>query len=110
MLAVLTDSQKVDVTYGSPVDARGKKAGVQPGSVVWRSSDPTVASVTPGTEDPIMGTIVAGNPGVCQVWPEADADLGDGVLTIQGEKIDVQVTGGQAVGFGGPTLGTPVEQ
>ncbi len=110
MLAVLTDSQKVPVSYGSPVDAKGKKASIQSGSLVWKSSDETVATVTPDTEDPIAGVIVAGNPGVAEIWPEADADLGDGVVTISGERVGVQVTGGPAVGIGAPALGIPVEQ
>lgn len=108
MLAILTDSQQVDVTYADPVDKKGATAPVQNGSIVWKTSDPTVATVSAGAG--FAGTIVGGLPGVAQIWPEADADLGDGVITIMGEKVDVQVTGGQAVGFGAPALGTPVEQ
>lgn len=110
MTAVLSDSQQVGVTYGNPVDKKGKPASVQTGSLTWKSSDATVATVTAGTESPIAGTIVAGNPGVCEVWPVADADLGDGVRAIEGEKIAVQVTAGEAVGLGPATVGTPVEQ
>jgi len=110
MIAVLGDTKKVLVTYGAPTDAKGFPAPIQPGSLVWKTSDPTFATVTPATEDPIAGTIVAGAPGVCEIWPEADADLGDGVVTIIGEKVGVQVTAGQASVIGSPTLGTIEDQ
>lgn len=112
-VAVLTDTQKVDVSYGKfeGVDAKGSKAALQAGSLVWKSSDETVAKVTAVSEDPINGTIVAGLAGVCEVWPEVDGDTTDGVKTLQGEHIAVQVTGGVAVGLGGTVVvGTPVEQ
>ena len=121
MLAVLTDTQQVQVTYGGPVDAKGNPAAVE--SLTFVSSDTATATFVPGVLDSsgnvipdpandgfIRGVIVAKAAGVCQVNITADADLGDGVKTIDGEKVDVQVTGGQAVGFGNPTVGTPVEQ
>jgi len=110
MIAVLTDTQQVDLTYGKPVDKKGGQATVQAGSVAWKSTDETVATVTAGTEDPITGTVVAGLPGTCEVWVEADADLGDGVKTISGEKVGIQVTSGEATAFGPLAVGTPVEQ
>jgi hypothetical protein len=53
--------------------------------------------------------VAVGN-GTCNVNISADADLGDGVNTIHGVQLDVTVTGGMAVGFGDPTVETPVEQ
>jgi hypothetical protein len=110
MTGVLSDTQQATLTYGDPKDKKGKKASIQAGSLVWKSSDPLIATVTPLTESPIAGTVVAGDPGVCEIWPEADADLGAGVVTIVGEKFGVQVTAGQASAIGSPVFGTPAEQ
>lgn len=121
MLASLTDTQQVVVTYGGPVDGKGNPAQVE--SLTFVSSDETSAKFVPGVPDAtgvvgpdpandgkIRGTVVSVAAGVCQVWITADADLGDGVKTIDGEKVDVQVTTQEAVGFGAPTVGTPSEQ
>jgi hypothetical protein len=121
MLATLTDTQQVVATYGGPVDAKGNVAAVE--SLTFQSSDPATATFVAGVPDSsgnivpdtandgkIRGTIVAKAAGVCRVNITADADLGDGVKTIDGEMIDVQVTGGEAVGFGAPTVGTPTSQ
>ncbi len=110
MTGVLSDTQQATLTYGSPTDKKGKKAPIEKGSLVWKTSDPLTATILPGTEDPISGIVVAGDPGVCEVWPEADADLGSGVITIVGEKFGVQVTAGQASAIGSPVFGTPSEQ
>ncbi len=110
MTGVLTDTQKATLTYGDPTDKKGKKASIEPGSLVWKTSDATVAAVNALTESPIAGSIVAGDPGVCEVWPEADADLGAGKVTITGDKFGIQVTAGQASAIGSPVMGTPEEQ
>ena len=109
-VTVLTDTQKAVVTYSDPKDKKGKKASIQKDSLVWKTSDAAIATVTPGTETPIQGTIVAGDLGVCEIWPEADADLGDGVKAIAGEHVAIQVVGGEAVAIGGAVVGTPTEQ
>lgn len=121
MLAVLTDTQQVVVTYGGPVDGKGNPAQVE--ALTFFSADEATAKFVPGipdasgvvgpdpaTDGKIRGTVVSVAAGVCQVWISADADLGDGVKTIDGEKVDVQVTTQEAVGFGAPTVGTPTEQ
>ena len=110
MTGVLTDTQQATLTYGDPKDKKGKKASIEAGSLVWKTSDATVATVTALTESPISGLVVAGDPGVCEVWSEADADLGSGVVTIVGEHFGIQVTAGQASAIGSPTFGTPSEQ
>lgn len=111
MLAILTNTQETDVTYEHPKDKRGNNAPIQTGSVVWMTTNPQVATATGLSEDPVKATIKAtGLSGACQIWPEADADMGDGVITIRGEKVDVQVTGGQAQSIGNPTLGEVREQ
>lgn len=110
MTAVLTSTQQADFEYPKAVDRKGHPAPVEDGSIRLTSSDETVATVTPDPANPYKGTIVAVGTGVCQVNITADADLGDGVTTIHGEAIDVQVTGGVAVGIGSPTVGAPTEQ
>lgn len=110
MVVVVKDTQQVDVTYGKPLDKKGKETEVEAGSVAWKSTDETVATVVQDATDPLKALIVAGNPGVCEVFPTADADLGDGVVSLEGEHLGVQVTPGEAVGFGSPVVGSPVEQ
>jgi len=110
MKAPLTNTQQVDFEYAPPVDKAGQPADVQAGSVKLKSSDVTVASVTQDPANPFKGLIKSVGKGACQITISADADLGDGDTEISGEPIDVTVTGGQAVGFGGVTVGTPVEQ
>lgn len=110
MFVNMTDTQKGDLQYADPVDKKGNKAPIQAGSLIWMSSDPTVATVVPVSEDPIVGTLTAGKPGVCQVWPKADADTGLGDVPIEGQKVDVSVSGGMATGFGAPTIGPLTEQ
>jgi hypothetical protein len=112
MVTILTDTQQQTVQYADPKDKKGNKAPIEKGSLVWKTNDPTgtVAAVTTISEDPIKGLIVAGAPGICEIWPEADADLGDGKKIIAGEHLGVQVTGGEAVNIGSPVLGTPEEQ
>ena len=107
MKAPISNTQKVDFEYAPPVDVDGQPADVQDGSVVQSTSDASVATVTPDATNPYKGTITSVGKGTCQITITADADLGDGTVTISGEPIDVTVTGGQAVGFGAVTLGTP---
>lgn len=120
MIGILSNTQALQATYGGPVDSKGQPAPVQ--GVAFTSTDETVAKLVPGvlaadgtiSEDTsgdgfIRCVIVAVANGVCRVRPTADADMGDAVEEIDGEFIDVQVTGGKAVGFGAPVLGQPVD-
>jgi hypothetical protein len=121
MIGILSNTQSLQLTYGGPVDKKGQPAPVQ--GLVFASTDDTVATLEPGvlgadgtitadtaTDDFIRCVAVAKANGVCRVRPTADADMGDGVEEIDGEFVDIQVTGGKATGFGAPVLGTPVEQ
>lgn len=110
MKVALTNTQQVDFEYAPPVDKAGQPAEVQPGSVKLTSSDVSVCTVTQDATNPYKGTIVSVGKGTAQVNIGADADLGDGDVEITGESLDVVVTGGQAVGFGTVTVGTPVEK
>lgn len=110
MTAELTATQQATITYSNPKDKKGNDAPVEAGSLIWKTSDAAVVSMQPVTESPIVGRIVCGLLGTCEIWPEADADLGTGVKTIVGEKVAVHVIAGQASAIGSPVLGTPEEQ
>jgi hypothetical protein len=110
MTAELTATQQATITYANPKDKKGNDAPVEAGSLVWKSSDETVVAMQSVTENPIVGRIVCGLMGTCEIWPEADADLGSGVKTILGEKVAVHVVAGEASAIGSPVLGTPEEQ
>ena len=105
MALLLTDTQKVTFSI-QPVDAKGAPAKVD-GAPVWTVTDPTVGVITPAA-DGLSAEFVAGLPGVCQVAVSADADLGEGIVTIQ-STADVQVEGGQAVSLP-VTAGVPEAQ
>jgi hypothetical protein len=121
MLVSLTNSQQCQLTYGGPVDKKGKPAQVE--GLQYLSTDPNAGTFVPGvldasgaivpdtaTDGMLRGVIVGQAAGVCRVSITADADLGDGVKTITSEIVDVQVTGGEAVGFGAPVAGAVVDQ
>jgi hypothetical protein len=109
MTLTLTDTQMVSGTIGQPVDAKGYSAAVQTGSVVFTSSDETVATVAQDPTNEYGFTVTAQKPGVAQITATADADLGEGVSNITG-FFGVEVTGGAAIGFGNPTFGNITEQ
>jgi hypothetical protein len=84
-----------------PVDANGNPARID-GVPTWTSSNTAIATVTANPDDG-SGTFgawitPATQIGTCQINVTADADLGTGVTTITG-VLDLQVVGGQAVGF-----------
>lgn len=66
-------------------------ATVQPGSIVWASSDETVIRVEAGP-DGLAFEAPAVAPGIARLTVTADADLGDGVVTITGVSDDIEVT------------------
>lgn len=103
-------SQKVSVQI-SPVDSLGNPATVEPGSVNVVSSDESVAMINRDTENELNFEIIgnnAGRVGVAQINISADADLGEGIVTIEG-FIGVEITPKQAVGLG-LVVGEPIEQ
>lgn len=82
-------------------NAAGQPATVQPGSVVWASSDPTVISVTADPANEMAATAPAvapnqvdasNNPIPARITVTADADLGAGVVTLTGVSDDIFVT------------------
>lgn len=90
------------------VDRLGNPAPVQAGSVVFASSDESVFRAEQ-QDNELQVKVVAVGPGVAQLNYSADADLGDGVVTIEGFT-GVEVLPAQAVGFSGLTFGEPQEQ
>lgn len=104
LFMTITDSQQVVATI-KPVNKRGQPAPVQPGSVLW--TGPSFVAITPAP-DGLSATIVAMGIGSGELSVSADADLGEGVVTISGtvpfEVIPSQAT---SVGF---EFGTPTEQ
>lgn len=113
----ITDSQQFKITFPAPTDKKGFPAKVQDGSVAIVVGNDT-ATVGPNPDDPSnpFSALVKGNrPGkddgseVTAVTISADADLGEGVKTIS-KAVELMVTGGEAAGFGEPTVGAIEEQ
>ena len=113
----ITDSQQFKITFPAPTDKKGFPAKVQDGSVSITVGNDT-ATVEPNPDDPTnaFSALVKGaRPGkddgseVTAVTISADADLGEGVKTIS-KALELQVTSGEATGFGEPTVGTVEEQ
>jgi len=92
----------------TPVNRLGGPAKVEAGSVEYSSSDPLVATVEEDPNDETKFKVVAHSPGISQVDISADADLGDGVVTISG-FVAVEVLPENATGFG-VTFGAPQDQ
>ena len=105
-MLILTDSQKCSI-FISPVDAKGNLAEVQ--NITFKSTNPDVLDVVQDLEDPKKAVVVALGPlGSAQVSVQADADLGEGIETLEG-ILDVEVKAGKAVALT-VDAGTPEEQ
>lgn len=106
----LVNTQKVGVT-AAPVTATGAPATVQPGSAVWESSDPSVATVEqdPSNELAAVVKAVPGASGATQIKITADADMGDGVRNIEASGA-IEVVVPEAAGFAPLTFSSPEEQ
>lgn len=109
----LRDDQKCRIEFGKPVDKKGQPASVQEGSVSVSITDDS-AHFEPDPDNPFAGTVIADKPTADPTAPgaiviTADADMGEGVRNIQGVE-PLIVTGGEAVGFGAASLGTPEDQ
>ena len=101
----LTNTQQAALSI-SAVDRKGRPAPVD--SIVFTSSDDTVARVIADVSDPSKALLQAVDAGTAQINVTADADLGDGVSELHG-TLDVTVVAGQAVALAINT-GTPEEQ
>lgn len=102
----LRDTQQVDASIGAATDARGNPTTVA--NPIWSSSDPTVLTVTPSDDGTSAVFAAAGPLGTANIVLDADADLGDGVVAIQG-VVEVEVVASNATTVN-ITLGTPTDQ
>jgi len=104
----ITIEQRVRVTV-QPITAAGNPAPID-GSVAFTSSDPTVASVE--AIDANSAYVTAQDLGAAQIIAVFDADLGEGVRTIESTGA-IEVVAAEAVGaeivFGTPELIPPAE-
>lgn len=91
-----------------PVDRLGNPAQVEAGTVQFTSSDEAVFVVARDVENELKVKLVATGAGVAQLDYSADADLGEGVVTITGFT-GVEISPEQAVGFA-VTFGEPQDQ
>jgi hypothetical protein len=98
-MATVTIKDRQQFTVGiAPKSKAGNPAPVQ-GIPAWSSSDETVLLVTPA-EDGMSAVVKAVGPtGAASVKVSADADLGEGVKTIEG-ILNVGVEAGEAADFG----------
>lgn len=107
MAITLTTTQFVEGTL-QPVDAKGRPAPVDEGTVEFSSSDENVFIVEEDPANELKLKITAIGEGVAELRYSADADLGDGVVTIEGFTA-VEVLAAMATSFG-IQFGIPQEQ
>jgi hypothetical protein len=96
----LTDTQQGTLTVSAIKNKAGRPAQVQAGSLLW--TGPTFVALTPAA-DGMSCVVVAmgiggtdpGAPGEVFVTVSADADLGEGVVTIS-KAVPIQVVASQA--------------
>ena len=103
----LTDSQFVTGVV-TPINKKGNPAPVQAGSVVFSSSDPAVLTAVADAANELSVTVTSVAPGAARLSCTFDADLGDGVQTVELFE-DFSVVGGPAIG-GTLVFGPPAEQ
>jgi hypothetical protein len=89
-----TDEQKVPVTL-NPTTAAGNPATVEGLTVTVDVGDATIVEI----EANKSFYVVSGTAGLNSLTVSADADLGEGVVTIT-DTIEYFVTGAQATSFG----------
>lgn len=97
MQITLTNAQKVHITL-TPMDAQGNPAPVD-GVPIWALSDPSFVTLEIAEDGMSAWAITIGPVGTCRLNVSADADLGEGIVTIAGD-LDIEVTASQAVSLG----------
>lgn len=98
----LTDIEKVALAI-QPLSAAGNPAPVE--SVAWAVSDPSILSLTPSEDGLSCSVVTTGALGAARVNVTADADLGEGIVTLEG-FIDFEIVASQAVNLN-IAAGTP---
>jgi hypothetical protein len=91
-MPTMTNLQELPFTLAIK-DSLGNDAPVQAGSIVYATSDATIAVVV-AAADGMSGVFrsVAASPNPVRMTVTADADLGAGVVTITGVSEDCTVT------------------
>jgi hypothetical protein len=106
-MAQFNTSQEAPVTLAI-TNSQGNPAQVQ-GAPVWASSDETVVTVSAAADgmSAVVSSVAPGGP--ARISVQADADLGQGVLTITGvsEDINIVVDPAQQASVMTLTLGAP---
>lgn len=97
MAATLNNEQFVTGQI-QPVTKKEKPAPVQAGTVSYASSDPSIFTVDVDPSDETKFTVTGVAPGTAQLDISADADLGDGVRTINAFAA-IEVLPAEAAGF-----------
>jgi len=90
--------QRIPFTL-QPVDRKGNPAAVEAGTVEYWTDDETIATVEEDPTNELAGAIITTGVGVTQLHYTADADLGEGVVAIEGFDA-IEVKPEAAVSFG----------
>ncbi len=94
MSAIISDTQSITARI-APKDAKGNPAPLD-GVPAWTVADESLVEIMPA-DDGLSALLTAVGPlGTTQIHVQADADLGEGVVTIEG-LTDITVIAGQAV-------------
>lgn len=101
--------KEVPIGLGKPIKADQTPSEIEEGSLKITSDDETVATwerddQAENPDDPYSGKIVWQGPGNTVIRITGDADLGDGVETIELD-IEVEALSEEATGFAAPTVG-----
>ncbi len=89
----------VTFSVSGPVDAKGKPAKLD-GVPVWALDDSTNAQITSQAAEGLSCVVhISDNPSATQLTVTADADLGQGVTTLQSFAV-INVVAGDAVALG----------
>lgn len=100
--------QKFGVTWPSPTDKYGNATEVE--NVTFEADDESIATIEADPETGPYSAIVHTQsvPGATAVRIKADPKVGEEVGSIEG-SLAVEVTSGEATGFGDPTNDDPVD-
>lgn len=98
----------VELSFGAPKDKFNNDAKIEDGSLKIESTDSEILTVAQSAVNPsdryAVKVSFTGKAGVAQVKISADADLGEGVKTIEGAA-SFETVAGEASGFGSPVVG-----
>lgn len=99
MALTMTSTQQASGQV-QPIDSKGNPAKVEAGTVEYEIGDPALVEVIEDEADETKFTVKALGPvGVTQLTIRADADLGEGVKSIE-TFAAIEITPAGAVGFG----------